>query len=127
MCKRLSLRGSSRSVQSVSKRYGLHGILSWVTDVCGGSAPPQNVRRVYLVIVSAGVEDTVQCFGGARVCVDLGHDDGVDVVVGADVVQEVEVGVQRVAATLVQLLDVADGVTLRRAKQSPQAVTGAHA
>ena len=36
-------------------------------------------------------------------------DEGVDVVVGADVGQEVEVGVEEVCAALVELLDVAGG------------------
>jgi hypothetical protein len=39
----------------------------------------------------------------------MGHDDGVGVVVSADVAEEVEVGVEQVAAALVQLLDVAGG------------------
>jgi hypothetical protein len=50
-----------------------------------------------------------------RFGVNVAHDEGVGVAVGGEVVQEVEVGVEQVAAARVQLLDVAPlGTQIRR-------------
>ena len=61
--------------------------------------------------VGVGAEDAVDGFDAAAVGVDVGHDDAEVVGVVADVFEEVEVGVEEVAAALVELLDVAADVT----------------
>jgi hypothetical protein len=59
--------------------------------------------------VAVGLEDAVERFDAVAVVMDLSHDNGIVMAVGADVTEEVEVGVQQIAATVMELLDVAAG------------------
>jgi hypothetical protein len=59
--------------------------------------------------VAVGVEDLVEGFDAAAVDVDVGHDEFEGLGAGADVFEQVEVGVEEVAAAFVELVDVAGG------------------